>query len=89
MEENLDEANSEKWIVIQVTSGEKQWRIRQSYDSLHRMDKQLHSCIFKRTFSLLPELNKDLIEEEGSIVRMSFSLGVLCCLTALAQVRGP
>lgn len=69
LDDNLElDSQSEAWLYFRVTSGERHWTIRRTYDSLYAMDVQLHRCIYDRRFSLLPELTKDLIEEEGPTV---------------------
>lgn len=62
------DAESEQWFLINVSCNERKWTLRRTYDSLYAMDKQLHRCIYDRKFSMLPELTKDLVEEEGSVV---------------------
>lgn len=62
------DAQSEQWLVVNVSCDAKRWTVRRTYESLYMLDKQLHRCIYDRKFSMLPELTKDLIEEAGAVV---------------------
>ncbi|KAK2153627.1 hypothetical protein LSH36_291g07014 [Paralvinella palmiformis] len=59
------ENQSEMVFYIEVTSRDKTWTISRSYENLRTFDRQLHKCIFDRKFSLLPELRKNELTEEG------------------------
>lgn len=65
-----EDENDEPWyeIVVNLTGAHRDWTIRRSYSSLHRMDHQLHSCIFDRSVSRLPEMTKNLVDEIGAVV---------------------
>lgn len=65
-----DDEEPEPWYEIQVNSGgsQRDWTLRRSYSSLYRMDRQLHSCIFDRSVSLLPEMTENLVNEIGAVV---------------------
>jgi len=67
----FDEEDEEgPWYDILVVSGgaAREWTIRRSYSSLHRMDRQLHKCIFDRSVSRLPEMTENLVSEIGARV---------------------
>ncbi|KAH6929884.1 hypothetical protein HPB50_006605 [Hyalomma asiaticum] len=40
----------------QVTSRERSWTLRRSYDNFRLLDEQLHRCVYDRQHSRLPEL---------------------------------
>ena len=65
-----DEEDDEPWyeILVNSSSAHRDWTIRRSYSSLYRMDRQLHSCIFDRSVSRLPEMTENLVNEIGAVV---------------------
>jgi len=65
-----DEDGEEPWyeIVVSVSGACRGWTIQRSYSSLHRMDHHLHSCIFDRGISLLPEMTENLVTKIGAVV---------------------
>jgi len=69
-----DEEDEEgPWYELMVVSSiapRREWTIRRSFDSLYRMDRLLHQCIFDRTVSRLPEMTENLVNEIGSAVRL-------------------
>ncbi|XP_037516464.1 uncharacterized protein LOC119393491 isoform X1 [Rhipicephalus sanguineus] len=44
------------WWAVQVTSRERSWTLRRSYDNFRLLDEQLHRCVYDRQHSRLPEL---------------------------------
>jgi len=69
-----NEEDEEPWyeILVNSSSTHRDWTIRRSYNSLYRMDRQLHSCIFDRTVSRLPEMTENLVNEIGALVCSCF-----------------
>jgi len=65
-----EEEDEEPWyeIVVSSNGAQRGWTIQRSYSSLYRMDQQLHSCIFDRSFSRLPEMTENLVAEIGAVV---------------------
>jgi len=69
-----EEEDEEPWyeIVVSSSSAQRGWTIWRSYGSLHRMDQQLHSCIFDRSISRLPKMTENLVTEIGDVVCFLF-----------------
>ncbi|XP_029842962.3 uncharacterized protein LOC8041089 isoform X1 [Ixodes scapularis] len=44
------------WWAVQVTSRERSWTLRRSYDNFRLLDEQLHRCVYDRQHSRLAEL---------------------------------
>nr|XP_050034927.1 uncharacterized protein LOC126531447 isoform X1 [Dermacentor andersoni] len=49
-------ASAANWWAVQVTSRERSWTLRRSYDNFRLLDEQLHRCVYDRQHSRLPEL---------------------------------
>jgi len=79
-----DEDEEEPWYEILVNSGgtHQEWTIRRSYSSLYRMDRQLHSCIFDRSVSRLPEMRENLVNEIGAVV-----CSHICCFVQFSVAK--
>ena len=60
-----DDDRYDQQFYITVASNDRSWTIRRSYDNFRGFDKQLHRCIFDRKYSLLPELRKNEVNDEG------------------------
>ncbi|XP_064470782.1 uncharacterized protein LOC135385411 isoform X2 [Ornithodoros turicata] len=45
--------------TVQVTSGDRCWTLRRTYDNFRLLDQQLHRCVYDRQFSKLPELPQE------------------------------
>ena len=80
-----DEEVEEPWYEILVSSSgaPRDWTIRRSYSSLYRMDRQLHSCIFDRSVSRLPEMTENLVNQIGAVV----CLHICCCFVRFTAVK--
>ncbi|XP_077563428.1 GTPase-activating protein CdGAPr isoform X2 [Haemaphysalis longicornis] len=75
------------WWAVQVTSRDKSWTLRRSYDNFRLLDEQLHRCVYDRQHSRLPELpdSADLPDdahEREAVVRelLADYLGRFSCL---------
>ena len=44
--------------AISVSVNKKMWMVRRGYEHLKVLDNQLHSCVYDRKFSKLPDLNQ-------------------------------
>lgn len=57
-EENLSKPDTgqEPIYYIKVQSNEKTWTIKRSYENFRLLDKQLHKCIYDRSYSELIEI---------------------------------
>ena len=73
-------------FYIEVTSRDKTWTISRSYENLRTFDRQLHKCIFDRKFSLLPELRKNELTEEGMPVSNNNNFNVILILLLLLTI---
>ena len=59
---------SHSYFYLRVSSDEKCWTIRRTYENFRLFDKQLHRCIYDRRYSQLPELKKNEPQDEGTPV---------------------
>ena len=44
--------------AISVSVNKKMWMVHRGYEHLKVLDNQLHSCVYDRKFSKLPDLNQ-------------------------------
>ena len=52
---------------VNVTSYDKTWMVRRTYENFRLLDKQLHKCVYDRKYSQLPELGKDEASEAENL----------------------
>lgn len=57
-EEQLKQKDG-KWLTVKVSTQDKCWLVRRTYDSFRVLDRQLHRCVYDRKFSDLAELGED------------------------------
>lgn len=51
-----DDTDSNKSLLVQVTSLDRSWVVRRTYENFRFLDRQLHRCCYDRKFSQLQEL---------------------------------
>ena len=56
-------------FIVRVTSGDRSWLIRRTYDNMRLLDRQLHKCIYDRSVCL------------SWCVCLSVCLSVMVCLS--------
>lgn len=72
-------------FTIRVTSKDRVWLIKRSYEDFRVLDKQLHSCIYDRRYSQLVELPKGVTLAVNRV-----AVGTMLCnyLSRFSQIAG-
>ena len=70
-------ADATNWFYLQITSNDKKWIIKRSYENFSYLDKYLHDCIFDRKFSNLKEPQPPAETNKSSTTALYKSLSSL------------